>query len=381
MARITSSTAFYCRESKADKRGLAPIEVSITISGKRAFINLPRKEYPQEFSKALKSRKGNDIREYLEEIRIKLNTYQTDMIKQGIPVTASGLREVFRNGGIKSYTIGDLFDDFLKMQAKRTDLSLGAYKRYEYVRNLFYSQFDKDKEIETITTSAIDSFYIYLKSRYNTATSASHMTRLKTIIMFGMNDGRLKINPFKNVKVKHAHKKIEYLTEGELHKLISTPLHNKSLEEVRDAFVFQASSGLAYIDLKNLTKEDIHIDNQGNHYITKTRQKTGSEYTTVILKEGIEILQRHDYQLHVLSNQKYNAYLKSIADLCKIEKNLTTHLARKTFCCRLLNRGVSINTVAKCAGHKDIKITRSYYATLEESTVIKEVLSAFSPQP
>lgn len=378
MARITSSISFYCRKSKEDKKGLAPIEVSIIIGGKRIFCNLPRKEYPEAFSKATASKRSNEIKDYLEEIRTKFNSYQTDLLRNNIPITPTTIKDCFKNGGIKSYTIADMFNDFLSTQARRKDLSIGSYKRYEYVRNLFYTQFDKDQEIETITCSAIDRFYIYLQSRYNTATSASHMTRLKTIITYAINDGRLKINPFKNVKVKHSHKKIEYLTEEELQRIINTKIDNKSLEDVRDAFILQASSGLAYIDLYNLRKEDIKIDESGNHYITKNRQKTGTEYTTVILKEGVDVLRKHDYHLHILSNQKYNAYLKAIADLSGIDKVLTTHMARKTFCCRLLNKGVSINTVARCAGHSDIKITRSYYATLQENTVISEVTSAFS---
>ena len=173
-------------------------------------------------------------------------------------------------------------------------------------------------------------------------------------------------------------KRIEYLTEEELKRIHDLDIDNKSLSDVRDAFLFQASTGLAYIDLLNLTGEDIRITGDGTHYITKNRHKTGSEYTTVILPMGVEVLRRHNYRLRVITNQKYNLYLKTIQDLAGIEgKTLTTHLARKTFCCLLLNRGVDINTVARCAGHQDIKITRSYYATLQESTVIREVTQAF----
>ena len=146
---------------------------------------------------------------------------------------------------------------------------------------------------------------------------------------------------------------------------------------MRDAFILQSYCGLAYCDLNNLQNSDIKIDGEGNHYITKQRQKTGTEFTTVILPRGVEILKKHDYHLKILTNQKYNEYLKQVAILCGIDKHLTTHIARKTFCCMLLNRGVSINTVAKCAGHSDIKITKSYYATLQESTVIKEVTAVF----
>lgn len=378
MTRLTSALSFYCRECKKDKKGLAPIEVSIIINGQRLFCCLPRKERPSEFKKSLSQRKDNDIKEYLDETRRLFNRYQTELLQNNIPITSQTLKDAFKNGGVSSYTIERLFQDFLTLQAKRIDrdLSYAAYQKYEYVRNLFYQHIDKKKEVSAITCSVIDDFYVKLQQRYNTATSASHMTRLKTIITYGMNDGRIKINPYKNVKVKHYKKKIEYLTEEELDRIYKLEIDNKSLSDVRDAFILQASTGLSYIDLLNLKKEDIKIDKDGTHYITKNRHKTSTEYTTVVLKMGVEVLKRHNYHLHVISNQKYNVMLKTIQVLANISKTMTTHLARKTFCCLLLNNGVSINTVAKCAGHQDIKITRSYYATLQESTVIKEVKEA-----
>lgn len=380
MTRLTSSLSFFCRESKKDKKGLSPVEASIIISGKRVFCNLPRKEYPAEFRKSVLSRKDNDTKRYLDEIRVMFNRYQTELLQSGQPITPQTLKDAFKNGGVSSYTIDTLFNEFLALQRKRIgrDITQGAYQKYEYVRNLFYKHIDCKKEVTAITPSVIDNFYITLQQRYNTATSASHMTRLKTIITYAINDGRLKINPFKNVKVKHGKKKIEYLTEEELKRIRDLEIDNKSLADVRDAFIFQASTGLAYIDLLNLNREDIKITDDGTHYITKTRHKTNSTYTTVILPMGVEVLKRHDYKLRVISNQKYNLFLKNIQALANINKTMTTHLARKTFCCLLLNKGISINTVAKCAGHNDIKITRSYYATLQESTVIREVTQAFN---
>lgn len=377
--KATCSVSFYCRHSKINRQGLAPIELSIVVNGKRLFINLPRKEYPDVFDKSINSKRNNPVKEYIDEIRSKFNSIQLDLLRNNITLTADTLRQYFRTGGVKQYTIEDLFNDFLTLNKKRIgkDLTQGAYQKYEYVRNLFFSQVNPQTEVRNITCSMVDSFYIFLQSKYNIATSASHMTRLKTVITFAIDDGKLSINPFKNVKVKHYQKKIEYLTEDELNKIYNTPIENKSLADVRDAFVLQANCGLAYVDLYYLQKDDIKIDENGNHYITKNRHKTNSEYTTVILKQGVEILKKHNYNIHILSNQKYNSYLKTIAVICGINKNLTTHLARKTFCCTLLNRGVQINTVAKCAGHKDIKITRSYYATLRESTVIKEITEVF----
>lgn len=375
----TYNINFYCRNSKVTKKGLAPIEISILINGKRCFIQLPRKEYPEVFKKSVESKRNNPVKEYLDEVRSQFNKVQLDMMRNGIVLTADNLKDYFKTGGVKPYTVEDLFEDFLSLNKKRVgiDLTEGAYKRYEYVRNLFLKQVSPTLEVANITCSMIDEFYIYLQSRYNTATSASHITRLKTVITYAINDGRLQINPFKNVKVKHFKKKIEYLTEEELDKIYNLHIENKSLCNVRDAFIVQAYTGLAYIDLYNLHREDIKTDADGNYYITKSRQKTGTEFTTVVLNRGVEILKKHDFQLKVLTNQKYNDYLKQIAVYAGIDKTLTTHIARKSFCCMLLNRGVSINTVAKCAGHSDIKITKSYYATLQESTVIKEVTAVF----
>lgn len=378
MTRLTSSLTFYCRNCKKDKKGLAPIEASIIISGQRTFISLPRKERPEEFKRQTDTRKDTDIKQYLEEVRTLFNRYQTELLQQGQPITPQTLKDAFKNGGVASYTIERLFNDFLTHTSKRIghDLTQAAYQKYEYVRNLFYKHIDKKKEVSAITCSVIDSFYVSLQQKYNLATSASHMTRLKTIITYGMNDGLIKVNPFKNVKVKHSKKRIEYLTEEELDRIYKLDIDNKSLSDIRDTFILQASTGLAYIDLLNLKKEDIRITEDGTHYITKQRHKTDSEYTTVVLPMGVEVLKKHNYEIRVISNQKYNLFLKTIQGLAGIQTNLTTHLARKTFCCLLLNKGVSINTVAKCAGHNDIKITRSYYATLQEATVIQEVKQA-----
>lgn len=130
-----------------------------------------------------------------------------------------------------------------------------------------------------------------------------------------------------------------------------------------------------YVDYREEKGGEIEFS---THYITKNRHKTDSEYTTVVLPMGVEMLKRHNYKIRVITNQKYNLFLKTIQLLANIQnKTLTTHIARKTFCCLLLNKGVSINTVAKCAGHNDIKITRSFYATLQENTIIKEINQAF----
>ena len=169
---------------------------------------------------------------------------------------------------------------------------------------------------------------------------------------------------------------IEYLTEEEIDKIYNLEIENKSLSDVRDAFILQASTGLAYIDVYNLKKEDIQIDEAGTHYIVKNRCKTNTQYVTVVLDKGVDVLKKHNYQLHIISNQKYNYYLKNIQGLAGITTKLTTHLARRSFATHLLNSGVRLETVAKTLGHKSTAISSKYYCQLQAKEVVKEVKAA-----
>lgn len=126
--------------------------------------------------------------------------------------------------------------------------------------------------------------------------------------------------------------------------------------------------------VSTLRKEDIQIAEDGTHYIIKNRNKTGIQYTTVILPFGVEILKRNNYKLRIISNQKINTYLKVIQKLAGIETNMTTHLARRSFATYLLcNKRVRAEVVSKALGHSNVKQTLSAYAKLIDTQVIEEL--------
>ena len=139
--RNTYNINFYCRPCKANKNGLAPIELSIIINGKRTFIQLPRKEYPATFKKQSQSKRSNPIREYMDLIRNQFNSIQLDMLKYNIPLTAEALKEYFRAGGVKSYTIKDLFDEYMNLLEKRVDVNLSykAFCKYKDAARCFFN--------------------------------------------------------------------------------------------------------------------------------------------------------------------------------------------------------------------------------------------------
>lgn len=372
MSRTTFSIGFFCRESKANKSGQAPIEMSIVLNGTRKFINLPRKEKPSDFNK---KRRSTDLEDYLSLMRSRVNSVMTDMIANGEVLTADAIRDFVRTGGYRSYTVGQLFKDYLAILSKRVDvdLTMGVYQKYVLVRNMFFKYVGPEEECTAITPAVIKRVQVDLYAKYDMSTAAGYLTKLKTFINFGIDNNRIKVNPFQNIKINKGKRKIIYLTESEIRKINDLEIDNESLANVRDAFLLQASTGLAYCDVYGLKREDIHIMDDGTHYIRKERQKTGNSYTCVILPMGVEVLKRHNYQLHIISNQKMNAMLKTIQVLSGVTTTLTTHVARRSYATYLLNHGVRIETVSHSLGHASVKITQAAYAAFLNDTVIKEV--------
>lgn len=377
--RTTSSLQYYCRQSKANKSGLAPIEASLIINGQRVFINLPRKEYPDEFKKALSQRRSNPIKDYLYEVRNKFNEVQTEMMRANIPLTAETLKEYFKSGGVKPYTLSDLWNEYLSIQVKRVGATISdmAYRKYISARNTMYTFIPENTQLSQITPATIQNLLAELQKKYKEGTVCSIMTKIKTVIKFGMDNGKMAINPFQGLKYGKGTPSIDYLTEEEIKRLAGKEIGIDRLEKVRDLAVFQIASGMAYIDTQNLKPEDIHYEADGTCYIYKARKKTGVPYTSVVLPEGVEVLKKYNYKLPSISNQKGNAYLKEIQTICGIDKTLHFHLFRKTYGTRLLNRGVRLETVSKCLGHSSTQITQMAYAKLLKQTIIDEVKEAF----
>ena len=124
MSRSTANVSFYCRESKKNKDGLAPIELVIILNTRRRFIQLPRKEYPSQFKAQLRGKKRTDLIDYLDGIRVRLNEIATSFLMEGQPLTADALKAYFKTGGYVVYTIEDLFNDYMHILSKRVGKDL-----------------------------------------------------------------------------------------------------------------------------------------------------------------------------------------------------------------------------------------------------------------
>jgi site-specific recombinase XerD len=188
------------------------------------------------------------------------------------------------------------------------------------------------------------------------------------------------VNAFAGKRLSFIDVEMPYLTNEEIQLLINHEFKSERLAFVRDLFVFCCYTGLAYIDLKMLQKKHFEYSPVSKQYfIKKKRQKTKQPFITPLFPPAQKILSDRveDWQylnpdnfiFTVMSNQKYNSYLKEVAAFCGIEKNLTTHLARHSFATSIaLENGVSLESTSKMLGHSKISQTQKYAKVTELKT-------------
>jgi len=199
---------------------------------------------------------------------------------------------------------------------------------------------------------------------------------MRKIVNYCLKTGWLQRDPFFGFKMAKREVVREFLSEDEVQTLTTKRFTIDRLSQVRDIFLFSCYTGLAFIDVFQLTPASIAKGVDGKQWIFTSRQKTDTPTRIPLLPQAQEILNKYkDHPrcineskvLPVLSNQKMNAYLKEIADVCGITKTLTFHIARHTFATTVtLNNDVPIESVSKMLGHKSIKITQHYAKILDK---------------
>ncbi len=379
--RQTFSISFYCRKSKADKKGLAPIELSIVINGERTYLRLPRKERPDEFKKAMGSKRENEMKVYCENQRVRLNTIVEDMQFADIELTAENLKECYKRGGVaKFYTLGELWHDIIaNKQSERAtgDIQNDTFRRYIEARDAFFeaTKYDNNTPAKKVELQDLFRLQQHLRDKgIQQNTIYQYHARCKSAFILAFNRGKIKSNPYASFKMNKGEKKdIVWLTIDELDELINKEIRIERLARVRDLFVFQCFSGLSYGDMAELERSDYKENAQGQIFIEKHRKKTGKKFISMVLTEGKRILVKYDYQLPMLSNQKYNTYLKEVQDICGLDKALHTHLGRTTYICYLYQKKVDIEIIASIVGHSTCRTTLKYYAKMDNQSIFDEL--------
>ncbi len=401
------SLLFYIKRCKADKNGYANIYLRITVNGKRSEFSIRRKVHIEKWSSDAGKGKGftkevQELNHYIDSIQNKIYEIHRTLINQNKTITATSLRNVYIGKDENQKMLLKIFQDHNDQVEKLIgiDFAAGTADRYRTAKKHVSDYIELEYKVKDIAVKDVDHKFItgfeyYLKTErkcgHNTA--IKYITNFKKIIRIAYANDWITKDPFFNWKVRLKNVEREFLSEEEIQKMTEKELHTTRLDQVKDIFIFCCFTGLAYADVKKLSKDDIVIGIDGERWINTKRVKTNTRSSIPILPTAEAILEKYsehpdminnDKVLPVLSNQKMNAYLKEIADLCNIHKNLTFHLARHTFATTVtLTNGVPIESVSKMLGHKSLKTTQHYAKILDRkvSDDMKILREKFNSKP
>ena len=369
---------FVCRSSKVSKKdGLTPLELYVIIDGKRRFVSLKRRIDHKLFNPKKQIVRGDtQTNEYIEAVRMKCYSLQTEMLKRGLLLTVDTFVYAFKHGiRQNSISLYGLFDKFMEKQMEKKEVGLitqAIYVKYRCTIRYCKEAMQTDKMLSDLTTSDMEDIYKYMLRKMSNNSAICYMRKLKTILIYAIREGYISTNP---ITFKFHKDKVEKdpLTLEEVRRIRTVKLGSKRIENIRDLFILQCYTGLAFRDMSCFSEKDIRIDKDGKEWIVKERIKTGITALIPILPVVKEILVKYNYHLPTLTNQKYNSYLKEIQDVCGITKTLHSHLARQTCGTLLLNAGVDMLTVSKVLGHSSTKTTEAVYAKLLPETIMRRV--------
>lgn len=391
--KSTFNVLYYLKRNAIRKDGKMPIIARITIDGVIAQFNTKLEIQPSNWSVKMGKVIGHssDSKQHnaqLNEIMASLHAIYHEIQRKDNYVTAEKVKNDFL--GISEYheTLLVLFqkhnEDVLKLVG--ISKSAATYQKYEVTRKhlqrfLLLKYQLTDISLKEIKHMFLCDFEIYLMTTAGCGanTTAKFMQFFKRIILIARNNGLISIDPFANYKIRLTKVDRGYLTQENVEKILKKKFSTKRLELVRDIFIFSCFTGLAYIDVKNLTEKNVRTSFDGNLWIMTKRQKTKVESNILLLDVPKMILEKYkgispnEKLLPILSNQKMNAYLKEIGDLCEVDKELTFHLARHTFATTItLAKGVPIETVSKMLGHTNIRTTQ-IYARITDSKISNDM--------
>lgn len=291
---------------------------------------------------------------------------------------------------VSSETLLKLFD--LQNEQMRVrigvDLTKQTHSRYVLIRERL-AMYLKEKchvediSIRKVSLAFIQDFEIYMRANVpvNTNMLYKYMQYFRRVVRNAFHSGLIRSYPFSEYKLRKTKAEIPFLTKDELLALMSKRFEIKRLEEIRDIFVFSCFTGLAYVDVKKLGKDEIQPFMDGRDWIVTSRSKTGNAVNVKLFDIPRQIIRKYEgqttrnYVLPVITNQKTNAYLKEIATLCGIKKNLTFHMARHTFATTvILSNGISMEVLQRLLGHDDIRDTQ-IYGKIVDTRVAREIVN------
>ena len=356
----------FDRKHTASKTTKGTVQIEILFERKRKWLSTGVRLYSDQWSEKTKVKntvQSLDLNERLDTQMRNINEFINGLVKNKEPFSFDKLEHFLKYSQIK-----ESFIDFIKRRVgERTDLRQGTLNTHASLITSL-EEFGRIVYFTDVTTANIMHYDNFLHGKYNKQTTIhGYHKRLKRYINEAIKYDLLKDNPYNKLKFERGKSEgIKYLTLEQIKQIQGLKTASESIERVRDLFVFQCFTGLSYADLFNFDFSGV-IKKGNKFFIRDVRVKTEEEYFLMLLKPAMEILQKYDFKLPVISNYQYNLRLKVVQELARIKQNLHSHMARHSFAVMALNMGVSIENLAKMMGHTDIKTTQIYAKVLNKS--------------
>jgi site-specific recombinase XerD len=395
MKRI--SLLFFIKKAKKTIDETVPIYVRITIANSRVELSTKKRVDLNKWNSTAQKVIGSTeevkkINAYLKTLEQNIYEVHQQLVQEGKVVTTeevklrlTGKKENFRS-------LIEIFKEH-NQQVKALvgqEFARGTLERYEtslkHTINFLQWKYQKiDIDVNDINHEFVSSYDFYLRSVRKCANNSTvkYIKNFKKVVRICIANGWLTKDPFLNYKPKLKEVKRDFLSQEELEAIAKKNFTTERLNQVRDIFLFSCYTGLAYADIKKLTRTEINSGVDAQKWIFTSRQKTGSSVRIPLLPVTFPLMKKYidhpqcinkDLLFPVSSNQKMNAYLKEIAAVCGINKQLTYHIARHTFATTVtLSNGVPIESVSKMLGHSNIRTTQ-HYAKILDKKVSEDML-------
>lgn len=394
--RNTLSVLFIIKKAKLLKNGEAPICMRITVNKRVAEVMIKRSipvdlwNQKKECSKG-KDRVATELNHYINTVRAKVLQIHRELEIDNKPITADIIKDCFYGRDKAQRSLLEVYaehnekcraligKEYTESTVTKFDTSINRLK--EYIRSCYHRD---DIMLAELDGQFIRDFDFWLKTEKHCQNNSAlkHLKNLKKVVRIALANDWIKKDPFYGIHFKQEEVNVEFLSREELDILMNKDFAIKRLEQVRDIFVFCCFTALAFVDVQQLSREHLIKDNNGALWIRKARQKTSQMCNIPVLSIPQRILRKYEDNaecikkgvlLPVISNQRMNAYLKEIADLCGITKRLTTHVARHTAATIVfLANDVSMENVSKILGHSNIRMTQ-HYARVLDSSIMRDM--------
>ncbi len=379
------SVNFFPRLAR-EKNGVAPLMARVTVNKQRKEISLKYSIPVDKWNATKQTVSGaspeiTSLNKYISEIRTELhNAYRQLQLEKKL-VTADAIKAIFLGEEEDAKSVMQVIQ--YHNDTMKDILAWGTAKNYyttqKYVKEFLQVKMKtSDIFLAQLNYKFLTDFDVFLRNHVpgenqkpcSNNTVMKHIERFRKIITMAIKNEWLKHDPFMKFKPTFIKKDRGFLTEEELEVIENKQIENVSLRTVRDLFVFSCYTGLAFIDAFKLNSDNINMGIDGRLWITIRRQKTDVKSQIPLLPKALEILdtyknhpkvKRDGTLLPMLTNQRFNSYLKEIADITGVTKNLTHHLARHTFATTIcLSNGVSMEATSGMLGHASMRTTQIY---------------------